>query len=291
MKKLIINLAVLVCIVTTSDLFAQSENYELGKTALHEGRPHEALKYFQQAVHHDKFEMRGKDIPMAYAYMALIKNEYLEKKLENGTFYTIQNNPGLLKSAISDINMALDYHDKSASGAIQKASKKVIKNATTIGQIVIDSLMKLDYENHTKETLSIASLLNYELKDLSTIENDNWKLHDILGFTHYMLDEMDLAMLEFKRGREIYNESKNPELNDLHLLNCTYSAKYLYKETKNFIEAYGAAEDGKIMVIQKMKLVEDDDLNGLRDLSALEGTFTSIQTRIENVASISSTKE
>ena len=291
MKRSIIILTIPLCIVISTRLFAQSESFELGKVAFQEGKHHIALKHFQQAVHHEKFEMRGKDIPMAYAYMALIKNEYLEKKLENGTFNTVQNNPGLMKSAITDINSAIDYHDKSANGIIQKAKKKLTKNATKIGEIVIDSLMKHDFENHTPEVLELAALLNFELKELSSIENDNWKLHDILGFTHYMLDEMDLAMLEFKRGREIYNETKEKSLDPLHLINCTYSAKYLYKESKNFIEAYGAAEDGKAFVMRQMQESESDNLDALRDLAALEGTFTSIQTRIENMTSISSTKE
>ncbi len=291
MKRLIIILTIPLCIVIAPSLFAQSESYDLGKTAYLEGRKHEALRHFQQAVNHEKFEMRGKDIPMAYAYMALIKNEYLEMKLDNGTFNTIQSNPGLLKSAIADLSLAIDFHDKSANGTIQKAKKKLINNATTIGEIVIDSLMKHDFESHSPEVLELAALINFELKELDTIENDNWKLHDILGFTHYVLDEMDLAMLEFKRGREIYNEDKEQPLDPLHLLNCTYSAKYLYKETQNYIEAYGAAQDGKNYVIRQMHAMETEDVNDLREMSALEGTFTSIQTRIENMASISSTKE
>ncbi|MFY0628157.1 MAG: hypothetical protein JXR07_17800 [Reichenbachiella sp.] len=270
---------------------AQSESFDLAEKAYQENRSLAALKLFQKAVLHEKFDMRGKDIPQAYAYMALIRNEYLEKKLENGTFQTIQQNPGLLKTAISDINTAIEYHDKSANSLIQKASRKLIKNATKVGEIVIDSLLKHDFENHSPEVLEIAALLNFELKDLSSIESDNWYLHDILGFTHYMLDEMDLAMLEFKRGRDIYNDTKETELSPLHLQNCSISTKYLYKDTQNYIEAYSAANDGKNFVLQMMQASESDDINEIRKLSALESTFSSIQTRIENVNSISSNKE
>jgi len=293
MKKKLILLAILVVGSTmmSQRIYAQSESFDKGLIAMQEGRNMEALKLFQNAVLHEKFLMKGKDIPLAYAYMALIRNEFLEKKLENGTFITVQQNPGVLKSSIADINSAMAFHDKSANAEIQKAKKKLIKNATEIGKIVIDSLLKHDYENHPQAVLDLAAILNFELKDLSSIESDNWELHDILGFTHYMLGEMDLAMLEFKRGREIYNSTSETDLSKLHLFNCTFSAKYLYKETKNYTEAYAAATDGKALVNRMMQATVSNDINVLRDFSALDGTFSSIQSRIENMTSISSTKE
>jgi hypothetical protein len=291
MKKRIIILVIapLLSLGTYTGL-AQENSFDQGKQAYLEGRKHDAMRLFQKAVLHEKFEMKGKDIPAAHAYMALIRNEYLELKLENGTFSTIRENPGLMKSAIADINQAIEFHDKSANGLIQKASRKLIKNATQIGEIVMDSLLKLDFENKSKEAIELAALLNHELKDLSTIESDNWKLHDILGFTHYMLDEMDLAMLEFKRGREIFNKEGATEVSQLHLHNCVYSAKYHYKESKNYIEAQSATEDGIQYVTLMMQSV-GDDLNKIKELSALDGTFASIKSRLENISTISSTKD
>jgi len=129
-KKLMILTVYVACSLVYFQSSAQSESFDQAKVALQEGKKLDALKLFQRAVLHEKFQMRGKDIPQAYAYMALIRNEYLEMKLENGTFVTIQQNPGALKSAIADINAANEFHDKSASGIINKATKKLVKNAT-----------------------------------------------------------------------------------------------------------------------------------------------------------------
>lgn len=290
MKSKLIAPAVLSILIVWAGQTSAQNSFDKGKEAYQTGNKHEALKHFQHAVHHEKFIMKGKDIPAAYAYMALIRNEYLEKKLENGTMVTIKENPGLMKSAIADINAAIDFHDKSASGLIQKATKKLVANATHVGQIVVDSLLKLDFENRAREAVELAALLNYELKDLDTIESDNWKLHDMLGFTHYLLDEMDMAMLEFKRGRDIYNKLGATELDEIHLHNCVFSAKYHYKESKNYLEAQNATRDGKLFV-QRMMQEAEDNIDVLRNLSALEGTFTSIQSRLENISTISSTKE
>ncbi|MCV9385807.1 hypothetical protein [Reichenbachiella ulvae] len=292
MKELIkkCTLAMIATVAFTS-LFAQSENFEQGEIAFNEGRKRDALLLLNKAVHNDIYLMKGKEIPKAYAYLAIIRNEYLEKKLEGGTLSTLKENPGLLNSTISDVKNALKFQDNGSKLLINRAQSQLIKNAMTVGHIVTDSLLKIDLDNDLSNAQNLATVLNYELKDLSDIDKENWELHDMIGLSYYILDEKDLAMLEFKRSRDIYNEQGATDLSDIHLYNCIYSTQYNYKVTKNYVEAYAASVDGKKFVGQMMQEVDSDSIHHLKKLATMDGTFSSIQDRVENMNIISSTKE
>ncbi|UXP31527.1 hypothetical protein N6H18_14340 [Reichenbachiella agarivorans] len=280
-----------ILVFMTFTVYGQSENFDKGKAAFLDGKHREALTFLNQAVHNDKFLMKGKDIPVAYAYLAIIRNEHLSKKLELGNVSMIQQSPGLLNSTISDVTNALKYQDNSSKSLVNKAYNQMIENAMHIGKIVTDSLLYLDLETQVEEAKSLALILNYELKDLSDIDKDNWELHDMIGLSYYILDEPDLAMLEFKRGRDIYNDQAETKVSDLHLYNCVYSTKYNYKVSKNYQEAYNASVDGHKIIMVLMDQVNPDSLSHLKNLAAIDGTFSSIQSRVENMNIISSNKE
>ncbi|WP_147407391.1 hypothetical protein [Reichenbachiella sp. MSK19-1] len=292
MKSIITNgVYTLLLIACASMSHAQSADFTNGEIAFNEGRHREALSLLNQAVHNDMYLMKGKEIPKAYAYLAIIRNEYLEKKLEGGTIQTLQENPGLLNSTISDVQNALKFQDNGSKILVNRAQSQLISNAMKVGKIVADSLLELDLEVDVKQANQLAVILNFELKDLSEISEDNWELHDMIGLSHYILGEEDLAMLEFKRSRDVYNATGETTLSELHLYNCVYSTKYNYKVSKNYIEAYNASVDGKKVVSQMMQNVDPDSLHHLKRLAAMDGTFTSIQSRVENMNIISSAKE
>lgn len=281
----------IVLILGFTCVFAQSENFEQGETAYNEGRHRDALLLLNKAVHNDIFLMKGKEIPKAYAYLAIIRNQYLEKKLKGESLASVQANPGILNSTISDVKNAIKFQDNGAKILVNKAQNQLIKNAMTIGHLVTDSLLKLDLETEYNQAQKLANTLNFELKDLSDLDKDNWELHDMIGLSYYILDEKDLAMLEFKRSREIYKAQDATDLSDLHLYNCIYSTKYNYKVAKNYTEAYHASVDGRKFVSQMMQQLDPDNVSELKKLATMDGTFSSIQTRVEDMNVISSAKE
>ncbi|MGL1889701.1 MAG: hypothetical protein OCD76_24520, partial [Reichenbachiella sp.] len=153
LKKYSLVVAVLLLSIPS---FAQSEKFDLGKQAYLEGRHREALSLLNAAVHNEKFLMKGKEIPQAYAYMAMIRNEYVAKKLKSGNIENIKNNPGLLNSTVNDVINAEKFQDGSSKTLVHKAKKNLVDNAMIIGQIVTDSLMKLNFEVQLEETKSLA---------------------------------------------------------------------------------------------------------------------------------------
>lgn len=293
MKDQIIKFWIVLVIVSVSPLLsnAQSDKYKEGKKAYLEGRKKEALSLLNDAIYHEKFLMKGKEIPMAYAYMASIRNEHLASKLKSANIEAIAQSSGLLSSTIDDISNAIKFQDGASKSTINRAKGNLIKNAMVVGHMICDSLLNLDLNIHTKETQKLASMLNYELKNLSEIDNSNWELHDMIGLSYYILDEKDLAMLEFKRARDIYNKEEASVASELHLYNCIYSSKYHYKTTQNYTEAHNSAVDGQKLVDKIMTSADGDSLHEIKKMSSIEGTFSSIQSRIENMNILSSSKE
>ncbi|PIB35199.1 hypothetical protein BFP72_07220 [Reichenbachiella sp. 5M10] len=272
-------------------LSAQSDNFEQGELAYSEGKYREALSFLNQAIHNDIYTMKGKDIPKAYAYIALIKNEHLSKKLQNGNIETIKQNPGILNSTITDVINATKFQDNGSKLLITKATNQLLENAMIVGHIVTDSLLNLDFDTQPEEAKSLALLLNFELKDLSSLDKDNWEILDMIGLSQYILGEEDLAMLEFKRARDIYNDQQETKISDLHMYNCIYSSKYNYKVAKNYTEAYNASVDGQKLISQLMNEAHADSISHLKKLATISSTFISIQSRVENMNIISSSKE
>ena len=285
-------MVILLVSLITNEAVAQSENFKLGKQAYSDGRHRDAIKHLQIAVSEEKFFMKGKEIPLAYAYLAIIKNKYLKTSLKNNDLSMIKSNPGILSSSIEDVKSAVEFGGENPSSTVIEAQKLVTDNAYALGKIITNGIMETeDFENANDDVKYLAGILNYELNSFSDIDSNTWEIHDMLGFSHYLLGEKDLAMLDFKRAREMYQAIDTQEVTELHLYNYIYSTNYQFKQAKNYIETEIIISDG-IDYIEKMAHTPGyDNLETIKRLSTIEGTFSKIKNQLIDVSSISSVKD
>ncbi|WP_109829943.1 hypothetical protein [Reichenbachiella versicolor] len=289
--KFVAAIAVILIPFWSIEIFAQSKNFKLGKQAYQEGRNHDAMKHLQIAVNDEKFFMKGKDIPIAYAYLALIKNRYLEANLNKGNMSSIKTNPGILKSSISDIKTAVEY-SVSSNPIIDEAKEILYRNAYLMGDIITKSIMKLDFENNpNNEIKDLAALLNYELKSFSNLDSDHWQIHDMLGFTHYLLNEKDMAMTEYSIARDVYQQSNSNKVTELHLYNYLFSTRHYFLESKNYIETELLTLEA-IDYVRKMAHHEKyDNMEQIKRLSGFEGIFYNIKKQLSDIRNVSSAED
>ena len=290
--KLFTTICLAICLTGAFEMLAQSENFKNGKQAYLNGQSADALKYLQIAVTEDKFLMKGKDLPLAYAYMSIVKGRFLAATLNSDNISLIKSNPGTLNSSISDLKLALEFNGDKTIGTIHEAENLIHTNALRLGEIISKRLLNMDLDNPSDEAKELAGIMNFELKSYTEIDTNNWLIYDMLGLGHMVLGEQQLAMLDFKRAREVH-EAINPETTtEIHLRNFIYSTKYYFSEAKDPMETEVVTQQGIDYIHKMAHQPGNDTMENIKRLSIIENSFSNMRKSLGNeVISISSNKE
>lgn len=282
MKNATFTLLTIFCTLHLFVASAQTDNYKKGLNAMQANRYHEAMVCFTKVVENEKFEISGKDLSQAYAYLAVIRTAYLEKDLNNVRFSNIIAKQGQIQQTIEEMVRAAKFQDSNTKSMINESKAKLIEISSRALKVIGDSLMTYD-ENHPNETTNF--LANFAIKqfgDLEGIVVDNWELHDILGLAHFYLGENTNAMSEFKKGREQFSKLAEQPISPLHLKNFILSANYYFKVENNKKETQEVCKQGTSYTSVLINSLDDSEMNEILRLNKIENRFRSYMTRIND---------
>lgn len=278
---IIIPLIGIICIVFALPSFSQSESFKLGKQAYNQGKYNHALKNLKIAVEDEKFLMKGKEIPLAYAYMSIMKNKIIESKLNDNNFDYVLSYPDMFGSSVSDLSNAIKFNGNSITGQVSEAQSIVFSNTAKLCDIISKKMLATDIENMDKQSKALASFINTEFNSYSKVD-DNWQVYDLLGLSNYILGQQEEAIQYFDKAREFYLTSNSDVVSEIHLYNYIYSTRYYYNEKKNYIES-DVITLGAIDYIHKLAhLPENNSIEKIKELSSIESIFSNIRSQLNS---------
>ena len=282
MKKAAFTLLTVVFALQSFVATAQTDNYKKGLEAMQTNRYHEAMVCFTKVVENEKFEISGKDLSQAYAYLAVIRTAYLEKDLNNVKFSNIIAKQGQIQQTIQEMVRASKFQDSNTKSMINESKKTLVEVSSRALRVIGDSLMTYD-ENQPNETTNF--LANFAIKQFGELENiavDSWELHDILGLAHFYLGENPNAMSEFKKGREQFSKLIEQPISPLHLKNFVLSANYYFKIANDLKETQNVCKQGSSYTSVLINSLDDSEMNEILRLNKIENRFRSYMTRIKD---------
>lgn len=260
---------------------AQTENYKKGLSAMKSNRYHEAMIAFTKVVEDEKYEISGKDLSMAYAYLATIRTAYLEKDLNNSNFSSIIQNQGLIKQTVTEMARAVQFKNKNSESLIDPSLIKLEEIAVNALVVIGDSLLAYDAYKPTIESKFLADFAIQQFGELSQIVNDKWELHDVLGLAYFHMGDTQNAMNEFAKGRTQFASLETKPTSQLHLHNYILSGNYFYQEKNNMSEAYKISKQGVTYTSALIHKLSDDQMEEILELNKIENRFRNYMTQIK----------
>ncbi|WP_420581391.1 hypothetical protein [Reichenbachiella sp.] len=282
MKTASFALLISLLILRSYSVNAQTDNYKKGLDAMQSNRYHEAMVSFTKVVENEKFEISGKDLSQAYAYLAVIRTAYLEKDVKTFKFSNIIAKQGQIQQTIEEMVRAVKYQDNNTKSMLNDAKKTLIEVSSKALKVIGDSLMTYDESQPNETTEFLANFAIQQFGDLEEISVDDWELHDILGLAHFYLGQNDKAMTEFKKGREQFSKLTEQPLSPLHLKNFVLSANYYFKVENNKKETQNVCKQGSSYTSVLINNLDDSQMNEILRLNKIENRFRSYMTRIED---------
>jgi len=261
--------------------YAQTENFEKGIEAIQADLYDEAMVCFIKVVENERFEISGKDLSMAYAYLAMIRTANLEKDLSHDDFYTIAHNQGSIHLSVHAMVRAVEFKSSSSKSLIASSKNKLIDISTQVLNAIGDSLLYYDKNEQNQAAAFLANLAIKQFGELEHIAIDNWHIYDILGLAHYHLGEMDKSMAQFAKAREQFATLDKQPISRFHLKNYILSSDYYYLEAKNAKEAYKISEAGSTYTSVLISALGDDKMKDIIRLSKIQNRFRRYMTRID----------
>ncbi|MDW3210842.1 MAG: hypothetical protein R8N23_13280 [Reichenbachiella sp.] len=282
MKKATFTLLTIVLVLQSFMVCAQTENYKKGLEAMQSNRYHEAMVRFTKVVEDEKFEISGKELSQAYAYLAVIRTAYLEKDLQNIQFNNIIAKQGQIQQTIQEMVRAVKFQDSNTKSMVDDSKQTLVEISSRALKVIGDSLMTYD-ENQANETTDfLARFAIQQFGELEGIAVDNWELHDILGLAHFFIGEDVNAMSEFKKGREQFSKLTEQPRSTLHLKNFIISANYYFSVENNKKETQNVCKQGSSYTSVLINSLNDNEMNEILRLNKIENRFRSYMTRIND---------
>lgn len=281
MKKTTSSILGLILLLNALTCNAQTENFEKGLEAIQNNRYHEAMISFTHVVENEKFEISGKDLSIAYGYLAQMRTAYLQKDLANSDFNNIIIKQGHIKTTIHEMVRAEQFQTNSSKSMLEDSKKTLIEISTNALKVLGDSLLSYDENYPTERSEYLASFAIGQFGELENITVDDWQIHDILGLAHYHLGEKEKAMTEFGLGREQFSRLAEQPLSQIHLKNYIISSNYYFKEKDDGKMAYKISEDGSEYTSVLINSLGDDQMNEILRLNKIENRFRQYMTRID----------
>ncbi|MEP3390320.1 MAG: hypothetical protein ABJO02_19160 [Reichenbachiella sp.] len=282
MKKATFTLLTIVLVLQSFMVCAQTENYKKGLEAMQSNRYHEAMVRFTKVVEDEKFEISGKELSQAYAYLAVIRTAYLEKDLQNIKFNNIIAKQGQIQQTIQEMVRAVKFQDSNTKSMVDDSKQTLVEISSRALKVIGDSLMTYD-ENQANETTDfLARFAIQQFGELEGIAVDNWELHDILGLAHFFIGEDVNAMSEFKKGREQFSKLTEQPRSTLHLKNFIISANYYFSVENNKKETQNVCKEGSSYTSVLINSLNDNEMKEILRLNKIENRFRSYITRIND---------
>ena len=270
MPKAAFTLLILFLAIQSSFVQAQTENFKKGMEAVQNNRYHEAMISFTKVVEDEKYEVSGKDLSLAHAYLAVIRTAYLEKDLLNTKFENIVMKQGQIAQTIAEMVRAIKFQDKNTISLIDESKQKLVSVSIKAMRVLGDSLMSFDTEKPNETTDYIASFALKQFGELENIDVDNWEVHDILGLSHFFLNEKERSMQEFSKARDQFNTLTEPPVSYLHLRNFILSSEYNYENVKDKKLTKKICEEGSKYTSYIIDHVSDDNIKEILELNKIE---------------------
>ncbi|MEP2026902.1 MAG: hypothetical protein ABJH98_08955 [Reichenbachiella sp.] len=261
--------------------YAQTENFEKALEAIDANRYHEAMLCFTKVVEDEKYEVSGKDLSTAYAYLAMMRTAYLKKDLIDSDFNNIVNKQGHIKSTILEMVRAIEFQSSGTKTMVADTKKTLIEISTSALQTIGDSLITYDEDESNPTATYLANFAIGQFGELENIAVDNWQIHDILGLAHYHLGEKEKAMDEFDKGRDQFFASGDQPMSHLHLKNYILSGSYYFKEKNDTKEAYKISKAGSTYTSAIINGLGDDQMNEILRLNKIENRFRQYISQID----------
>ncbi|SMD38996.1 hypothetical protein SAMN04488029_3992 [Reichenbachiella faecimaris] len=262
--------------------FAQTANFEKGLEAIEANRLHEAMICFTKVVEGEKYEVSGKDLSIAYAYLAMMRTAYLKKDLEDSDFNNIITKQGHIQTTIHEMVRAVQFQTNSSKSMITGPKETLIELSTSALQVIGDSLLTYDETQPNSTTTYLANFAIGQFGELENIAVDNWQIHDILGLAHYYLGDKNKAMAEFDQGRAQFSALGDQPTSQLHLKNYILSGQYYFTEETKSKEAYKVSKDGSAYTSILINGLGDDQMKEILRLNKIENRFRQYMSRIDD---------
>lgn len=282
MNKATITLISLALILLThTGVFAQTENYKQGLSAIKGNRYHEAMVSFTKVVNDEKYEISGKDLSMAYAYLAMIRTAYLKQDLNNADFTKISNSQGHIDQCLQEMARAIQFQDNATKSLILEPKKTLASISLKALQVVGDSLLTYDESQPNSTSTYLANFVVKRFGELEKIVDDNWQMYDIFGLAYYHLGDMERSMAEFDKARTYFAKLDSQPISQLHLKNYIISGNYFFSEKNDHKVAYKISNEGSAYTSVLINGLGDDQMKDILRLNKIENRFRMYMTRID----------
>lgn len=283
MKKRSLALLVITCtIFGIRAVYGQTENYKKGLKAMQANQYHQAMMSFGKVVADEKFEITGKDLSMAYAYLAIIRTAYLEKSLQADQFASINSNQGQIQLAIEEMARAVRFQNNSSKSIINTSRERLEVLTRAAVKTLGDSLMTYNGDLPGPTSVYLSDLIIKQFGELTELVNHDWLLFDVLGLAHYHLGDKEKAMPLFKQSREIFTSLEVQPNSQLHLINYVLSGNYFFEEVSNKKEAYQISDEGSAYTSTLINGLSDSQMKDILRLNKIENRFRMYMARIDD---------
>lgn len=261
--------------------FGQENNYDLGSKAFDDKQYQDAISYLTKAVTLDKYEISGKELSMAYTYLAIIRTAHLEKSFGSFQVSEILNNHGNIKLAIDEMSNALHFQNSSSKSLMNKTAEKLAEISIKAAISIVDTLATLNTVNSEEQINELAHFIIYEFERLEQISGENWKLEDALGIAHYYINEKDVAMRKFNMARELFSTLEKKEASSLHVFNYMMSCEYLFNEQKDINTLNQILDEGITYIELMLSQYDEGELDGIKELTKKENRLQLLKSKLK----------
>lgn len=268
----------------TSLSYGQTENYKTGLKAMRANRYQEALTSFNKVVNNEKYEITGKELAMAYAYLATIQTAYMKNHLATIDFESVNKNRGNIRQAINEITRAISFQNSSNKSMIKSSVSTLSTISMRAMKVIADSLIQLDENVPTQQSIYIANLVVDQFMGLENIVSTNWEFHDIIGIAYYHLGNKDLAMENFEKSRKLFSSDEEVQItSQLHLKNYVISSEYYLNEKSDLQKTYKISKEGSAYTSTLIKSLGDQgNMKEVIKLTKVDNKFRSYMDRIDH---------
>ncbi|UXX78227.1 hypothetical protein N7E81_12755 [Reichenbachiella carrageenanivorans] len=268
-------------LLTHAGVLAQTENYKQGLSAIKNNRYHDAMISFTKVVSDEKYEISGKDLSLAYAYLAIIRTAYLNKDLENADFAQISNSQGHIEQCLQEMARAIQFQDNSTKPLIAESRKTLSSISLRALEIIGDSLLTYDESEPNNTSIYLANFAVKRFGELEKIIDDNWQMYDIFGLAYFHLGDMERSMAEFDKARTQFAKLESQPISQLHLKNYILSGNYFFSEKNDHKIAYKISNEGSAYTSVLINGLGDDQMTDILRLNKIENRFRQYMTRID----------
>ena len=251
----------------------QAENFELGKKAYQANEYTSAIRHLTIAVNEEKYEMKGKDLPLAYAYLANIKLMYLESKVntDDPDKHFLQN----ITSLYEDINNATDFQSNATETLNTKTKERLEQFIKLSSKSLAQPLLELDRNNYNEDDLNNAKFITGLLSYFQNYQTDPIPISvlNLIGICQFVQGNSKTGITALESAREGYREGEDFVDNSAHLKNHIISHEYYSSEVINSQKSKAVSKSGIELVKKIVNSLDGDDFSIIKKYTIIENKF------------------